>query len=172
ESLAVALDDPRRLGQVSVFLADHFYLRGAYDQAIAVAQRPLTLATAGREVVLHALANHKLGQSQAYHAQGDYRRAIDCLQTVAALGTAYTLAGRVADAVPLLTQAMDQMTATEMIVMQALCSLSLGEAQVLAGHLEEAHALAEGALTLARTHKERGHEAYALRLLGDIATGR
>ena len=64
----------------------------------------------------------------------------------AALGAAYTLAGRVADAVPLLTQAMEQTTATEMVGYQALCSLSLGEAQLLAGRLEEAHALAERAL--------------------------
>jgi tetratricopeptide (TPR) repeat protein len=40
---------------------------------------------------------------------------------------------------------------------------------MLAGRLEEAHALAERALALARAHQERGHQAYALRLLGDIA---
>jgi tetratricopeptide (TPR) repeat protein len=57
----------------------------------------------------------------------------------------------------------------EMVIFQALCHLALGEAQMLAGRLEEAQALAEGALTLARAHQERGHEAYALRLLGDIA---
>ena len=38
-----------------------------------------------------------------------------------------------------------------------------------AGRLEEAHALAERALALAREHQERGHQAYALRLLGEIA---
>ena len=53
---------------------------------------------------------------------------------------------------------------------QALCSLSLGEAQLLAGRLEEAHVLAEGALAHARTHQERGNQAYALQLLGEIAT--
>ena len=84
ETLATALDDPRRLGQVSVFLAVHFYIRGAYDQAIAAAQRALALAAASGEVVLHALANLYLGR--AYQIQGDYRRAIDCLrQTVASL---------------------------------------------------------------------------------------
>ena len=84
EALAVALDDPRRLGQVSVFLSLHFYLMGAYDQAIAAAQRALALATASGDVVLHALANQHLGI--AYQAQGDYRRAIDCFgQTVASL---------------------------------------------------------------------------------------
>ena len=55
---------------------------------------------------------------------------------------------------------------------QALCSLSLGEAHLLAGRLEEAHALAERALALARAHQERGHQAYALRLLGEIAARR
>ena len=35
ESLAAALDDPRRLGRVSRFLSVHFWNRGAYDQAIA-----------------------------------------------------------------------------------------------------------------------------------------
>jgi tetratricopeptide (TPR) repeat protein len=57
----------------------------------------------------------------------------------------------------------------EMVVTQALCRVSLGEAQLLAGYLEEAHALAEHALALARAHQERGNEAYALRLLGEIA---
>ena len=55
---------------------------------------------------------------------------------------------------------------------QALCRLSLGEAQLLAGRLEEAQALAERALALAHAHQERGNQAYALRLLGDIAAHR
>src|SRR2546427_10533418 len=47
--------------------------------------------------------------------------------------------------------------------------LSLREGQVLAGGLEEAHARAERTLALARAHQERGHQTYALRLLGDTA---
>jgi tetratricopeptide (TPR) repeat protein len=43
---------------------------------------------------------------------------------------------------------------------------------MLAGRLEAAYALAERALALAHTHQERGHQAYALRLLGDIAARR
>ena len=87
----------------------------------------------------------------------------------AALGTAYTLSGRVADAVALLTQATEQTIATEMTGFQVLCSLPLGEAQMLAGHLTEAYALTEQMLTLARRYQERGHQAYALHLLGEIA---
>jgi tetratricopeptide (TPR) repeat protein len=76
ESLAVALDDPRRLGQVSVLLSRHFYFMSEYDQSMAAGQRALALATASGDVVLHALANQRLGL--AYGAQGDHRRSIDC----------------------------------------------------------------------------------------------
>jgi tetratricopeptide (TPR) repeat protein len=84
EALAVALDDPRRLAQVSLYLSTYFDFMGVYDQAIASAQRALALATAGGDVVLHAGANYNLGI--IYHTQGDYRRAIDCCgQTVVSL---------------------------------------------------------------------------------------
>jgi tetratricopeptide (TPR) repeat protein len=86
-----------------------------------------------------------------------------------ALGAAYTLGGRLADAVPLLTQAMEQSIAIETVAFQPHCSLSLGEAQLLASRLEEAHALAEHTLAHAREHQERGTQAYALRLLGETA---
>jgi class 3 adenylate cyclase/tetratricopeptide (TPR) repeat protein len=271
ESLATALDDPRRLRQVSLFLSVHFFLTGAYDQSLTAAQRALAPATAGGDAILHTLAGQRLGL--VYQAQGDYRRAIDCLgQTVAlfdgtrrherfgqitlpavlsrahlamchaelgmfaegralgeeglriaevvehpaslmyashgsgmlslrqgdlpralplleravglcheadfpayfpwtaaSLGAAYALCGRGTDAVPLLTQAIEQAIVMELGGFQVLCSLSLGEAQMLAGHLEEAHALAERTLALTRAHQERGNQAYALRLLGKIA---
>jgi tetratricopeptide (TPR) repeat protein len=40
---------------------------------------------------------------------------------------------------------------------------------LLSGRLADASDLAERALQLSRTHKERGHEAWALKLLGDIS---
>ncbi len=84
EALAERLDDPHRLAQVSLFLSAHFRNVSAHDQAIASAQRAQGLATANRDILLQALSSHLLGVS--YQAQGDYRRAIDCLgQTVAAL---------------------------------------------------------------------------------------
>jgi len=89
-------------------------------------------------------------------------------QMAITLGAAYTLAGRIADAVPLLTQALEQ----TMVRYQSFCSLSLGETQLLAGRLEEAHTLAERTLAFTRAHQERGNEAYALRLLGAIAARR
>ena len=273
QALAEALDDPRRLGQIAVFLSVHFHFSGAYAQAIAAAERALALATAGGEVVLQALAHHYLGF--AYWAQGDYRRALDCCgatvvaldgprryehfgfgvppavgshallawchaelglfaegracgeaglqiaETVArraslrwacwgmgvlclrqgdlpralplleravalcedtnvtyfpllasALSAAYTMAGRRADAVPLLTRAMAQTTATHPVDFPVLRPLALGEAQLLAGHLAEASTLVAQALTRAHAHQERGHQAYALCLLGAIAARR
>jgi class 3 adenylate cyclase/tetratricopeptide (TPR) repeat protein len=139
---------------------------------------------------------HPGSAMRAYHGlgllafrQGDLPRALPCLERAlsicreadltglfpmmaAALGAVYTLGGRGTDAVSLLTPAMEQIMATESVRFQAFCCLSLGEAQVLAGRLEEAHVLAERALALAREHQERGNQAYALRLLGDIAARR
>jgi tetratricopeptide (TPR) repeat protein len=46
----------------------------------------------------------------------------------------------------------------------------LSEAYLLAGRRNEAMDLAVRALDLARAHQERGHEAWSLRLLGDIHT--
>ena len=93
-------------------------------------------------------------------------------ETAAALGAAYSLDGRVADAVALLTQAMEQITAMESVEGQVQCHLALGEAQALAGRLEEAHALGESALVLANQYQERGYQAYILRLLGQISARR
>src|SRR4029453_17689636 len=67
-----------------IFLSNHFYGRGAYDQALAAAQRALAPPTASGEVGLRAMANHYFGE--AYLLRGDYRQAIAYFgQTVAAI---------------------------------------------------------------------------------------
>src|SRR5215475_9544774 len=90
----------------------------------------------------------------------------------AALGTVYTLCGRITEAVPLLTQAVEQTMAPEWTGLQALCCLALGEAQLWAGRMEEAHARTAQAQALTRERQERANEAYALRLFGEIAAHR
>jgi class 3 adenylate cyclase/tetratricopeptide (TPR) repeat protein len=94
------------------------------------------------------------------------------LQVAAPLVAAYMLAGRLADALPLLTQAMEETQSMERPDLEAPRHLFLGEAQMLADRQEEAHALAERALAHACAHQERGHLAYALRLLGEILARR
>jgi tetratricopeptide (TPR) repeat protein len=52
---------------------------------------------------------------------------------------------------------------------QSLLMGYVSEAYLLAGRMQEAVQFAGRALDLSRAHKERGHEAWALRLLGEIA---
>jgi len=86
----------------------------------------------------------------------------------APLGAAYVLARRTAEALRLLEQAVEQAMAMRLMIDQALRIVWLGEAYLLAGRLEEAYTHAQHTLEFSRTHQERGHEAYALRLLGEV----
>jgi tetratricopeptide (TPR) repeat protein len=85
------------------------------------------------------------------------------------LGAAYTLAGRTVEALPLLEQAVEQGVARRLMLDHALRVAWLSEAYLLAGRLDEAYAQAQRVLGFSRAHQERGHEAYALRLLGAVA---
>ena len=75
-------------------------------------------------------------------------------------------------ALPLLEQAVEQAVAMGFMLHHALRVVWLSEAYLLAGRLDEVYTQAQRALAFARAHQERGHEAYALRLLGEIAAQR
>jgi hypothetical protein len=47
----------------------------------------------------------------------------------------------------------------------------LDEAHLLAGNLNEARCLGERTVDVCVAHRERGHHAWALRLLGEVAAG-
>ena len=64
--------------------------------------------------------------------------------------------------------AVEQTTAIRLMARQSLWVTALSEGYLLAGRLEEASDLAGRALALARAQKERGNQARALRLLGEI----
>jgi tetratricopeptide (TPR) repeat protein len=85
------------------------------------------------------------------------------------LGVAYLLAGRIAEALPLLEQAIAQTITTGRVSHLALFSVQLGLGYLRVGRLEDALSRAHHALTLTRTHGERGYQAHTLRLLGEIA---
>ena len=51
-------------------------------------------------------------------------------------------------------------------------SLNSGEAYLLADEVDKADACAERAVTLARGRGERGYEAWALRLMGEVVSHR
>jgi tetratricopeptide (TPR) repeat protein len=90
-------------------------------------------------------------------------------ETAAALGYAYAWAGRVAEALPLLEQAEQRGAAMGTMGGQSLWVGYVSEAYLVAGRMQEAVQLAGRALALARDHKERGYQAWALRLLGEVA---
>jgi tetratricopeptide (TPR) repeat protein len=85
------------------------------------------------------------------------------------LGYAYALSGRSAEAIPLLEEAVERPAGVATLEGKSLRSIWLSEAYLLAGREADARAAAQRALGLARQHKERGHEAYTLLLLGEIA---
>jgi class 3 adenylate cyclase/tetratricopeptide (TPR) repeat protein len=78
QTLAEALHDERRLGQAYAYLAEYFRLTGALDRAVESGERALALATALRDFALELMATFFVGT--AYHALGDYRRAVDCFR--------------------------------------------------------------------------------------------
>jgi tetratricopeptide (TPR) repeat protein len=270
DTLAAALGDQHRLGQVSAAMTSCLFGIGDLDHALVYGRRVRAIATTLGDFPLQVTANWYLGV--VYHGLGDYRQAIDvlrqnvmsiqgealqerfgqigpvaaisrtrlvfCLAEVGAfaegsargaeairiieasdysyplvaayfsvgflhlrkgeldqaipmferclglcqtlnvpiwfpaaasvLGYVYTLAGRVAEAMPLLERAASMRTMS----FHALALAWQSEAFLLAGRMDEALALAERALKFCREHKERGHEAWALRLLADIAAQR
>ena len=85
------------------------------------------------------------------------------------LGYAYALSGRSAEAIPLLEEAVERPVMAGSLEGQSSRTIRLSEGYLLAGREADARAAAQRALGLARQYKERGHEAYTLRLLGEIA---
>jgi tetratricopeptide (TPR) repeat protein len=84
------------------------------------------------------------------------------------LGYTYARSGRLEEGVALLAEATTAFESGVATVFHSLVTAHSGEACILAGRLQEAHRHAERALTLTRQRGERGEEAYALRLLGEI----
>jgi class 3 adenylate cyclase/tetratricopeptide (TPR) repeat protein len=89
---------------------------------------------------------------------------------LASLGHMYAHSGRVDEGLSSLEQALTASESTGTGFLQSIGIVQLGEGYLLADKSESARAAADRALTLARQRGERGHEAWALRLLGEIAT--
>jgi tetratricopeptide (TPR) repeat protein len=160
---------------------------GEFAEGIARSEEGVRIAEAVAHPISFIFAY--LGVGLVHLRKGDLHKAIPALERAlahcqganlpyffpgiaSALGAAYALAGRVTEALPLLEQAVQQTTAMRRQAGQSLWVASLSGAMLLADRPEEALSLAQQALELARGHKERGREAWILRLLGDIAARR
>jgi NAD(P)-dependent dehydrogenase (short-subunit alcohol dehydrogenase family) len=91
-------------------------------------------------------------------------------QATRLLGGAYLLAGRIDEGVTLVRAAANEVESRRLLMQQAAVLALLGEARLFASRLEEASTVGHRALTLARDGSQRGDEAIALRVLGDIVT--
>ncbi|MGH7308906.1 MAG: ATP-binding protein, partial [Candidatus Rokuibacteriota bacterium] len=91
------------------------------------------------------------------------------IQVAGTLGHAYALAGHVETGLRLLTQAVEHAVGIRFMYLHALIVSWLAEAHLQIGRVTDARTLAERALAIARDQRERGHEAWARRLLGAIA---
>ena len=160
---------------------------GAFAEGHALRADVLRLAEATAQPFHRAVATFGVGQ--LWLRQGDLSQALavcerglavcqshdlrDWLPTLAArVGYAYALAGRLPEALTLLEQAVGQCEVMRGGALEAGYVIWLGEAYLLAGRLDEAASQAQRALEFSRAHQERGNEAYALRLLGEIVVQR
>jgi tetratricopeptide (TPR) repeat protein len=157
---------------------------GAFTEGETHGAEGVRIAEAGEHLTNLSLAAIGVGRLCLW--QGDVHRAVPVLEqglrrceviqsstyfllTASSLGYAYALAGRVAEALSLLERVLEEAERSGGLQEQALYVAWLSEASLLAGRREEASAGAARALALARAQQERGHEAWALRLLGEIA---
>ena len=120
-----------------------------------------------------------------YEIKGEFDQAVEALSKAVDLietwsltylspfikgfyGHALTLAGKIDQGVKVLEEAERLYEQIGLGLFRSLVGLQLGEAYLMAGRRDDAHAKTREALALARKRGERGHEAYGLRILGDI----
>ena len=148
------------------------------DKACQAAQASKHAYTAVIAQTLEALVWLRRGQpSRAMHPLEQSLRActehyLALWQPVASswLGLTHVLLGQTKEAIPFLQEGV---TRTEALGIKAYLSLwvtHLAEGLLASGQTDHARVTAEHALDLALTHKEGGHQARALCLLGDIAS--
>ena len=158
--------------------------RGEFAAAITLGEQAVRIVEAEVQPVDVLVAYWGIGH--AHLEKGDLEIAIPLLERGveagraarlpfwltwigADLGKSYGLAGRRDEALPWLKQVIQQAPATGLLALQSLRVRYLAEAYLLEQRWEEARIHAEQALALARDRQERPNEAWALRLLGEVA---
>ena len=160
---------------------------GEFSEGTACAQEAIQIAEALDHPFSLGLAFH--GTGRLHLCKGDVQKAIAVLERghdvcraravgywlpviCASLGLAYATGGRPAEAFPLLEQILERLTSAQMMIYQSLLLTSLSETYLLAGRTDDATQRAEEALRVSCDRGERGVQAHAIRLLGEIAAHR
>jgi tetratricopeptide (TPR) repeat protein len=166
------------------WLTQCFAQLGEFKEGISIAETGIRIAEESEHAYSLAYAYCSLGF--LFLIRGDLEQAIRALEKSqkicesseirvltthigSNLGFAYALAGRLDDAIPLMEKAERQ---SESIGRKAGWSLRLtwlGQACFLAGQVNAAREYGQRALTLATDIGERGYQAWALKLLGEVA---
>jgi tetratricopeptide (TPR) repeat protein len=180
-------DRSNMLGLPSVlsraWLAMSLAEQGAFAEGLAVGEEALHIAETGDPA--YSLVVACVGLGTVLVLQGEVERAASILDrglrtdpgepigrvwpfVASTLGAAYISLGRLDDALPLLEQAVERAVAMKLMANHPLRLVRLAEAHLVLGRPESASLLAVKAIDLAQEQRERGHEAYALKLLGDV----
>ena len=145
--LAESLDHPFSLIWACLNLGRLEGLRGEFTRAIILLEHAVTLSNELNIAYLTPIA-------------------------LAALGHIYARSGRVEQGVSWLQQALAGYASAGIGYLRSMSMVQLGEAHFLAGRAEEAWDFGTRAVVLAREREERGHEAWAHHLLGEMASHR
>jgi tetratricopeptide (TPR) repeat protein len=156
--------------------------RGEFAEGIAHGEEAVRMAEAVDHLLSLGIACGWLGS--VYLDKGDVQKSIPYLErsvhlgqvgsfpfivrATSALGCAYAMSGRIADALPLLDQCASRDLSETRTYSVPRVYLRTGEAYLVAGRLNEATQMALRARDLAQQRRERGCLAEALRLLGEI----
>jgi tetratricopeptide (TPR) repeat protein len=161
---------------------------GRFSEGAALGEE--AVAAAHEELSPHEQVWARLGLGRLYAVQGALERAIGALEpalplcetssdlavyfsrTASSLGEAYARSGRTKEGLALLDRAASHAEAIGFAYSHALVVGTLGDALLVAGEGGEAAHRAGEALDLARRYGQRGWEAWALRLHGELAAHR
>jgi class 3 adenylate cyclase/tetratricopeptide (TPR) repeat protein len=143
--IAEALDHPYSIVWACLGLAYLHSLRGDLSQAARLLERAVALCR-------------------------EWNIAIWIPLATASLGHVYASSGRLAEGMSWLQQGLTAFESAGNGLFHSISVAQLGEAYLLADRVEDARACADRAVRLAHERGERGYEAWALRLLGEIAS--
>jgi tetratricopeptide (TPR) repeat protein len=157
--------------------------QGRFEEAIARSTEAMAIAEEADHI--YSLASAFFGHGGVLLYQSKFSAAQETLEAgltlcrlhdirvlrcplMSQLGYAYLLGGRTAEAVSLLEEAAEINKTAPTSARHALYLIWLGEAYLHQGRFDEADNLCRKAIEICRQRRERGHEAWALRLSGEI----
>jgi class 3 adenylate cyclase/tetratricopeptide (TPR) repeat protein len=166
-----------------VFLTYCLAELGEFSKGNSIVEEGVRIANAADHTFSQVYAY--LGVGYLYIHMGDFHRAIPVLERALALGQftqipvafaygasylGYALAhsGRVNEGLRFLEQSTDETISTRFVARHSLRLAYLAECYLLGRRSNDAATAAKRSLEFAQNHHERGHEAYALRLLGEV----